>query len=222
MARASPLCRRSPTPPPTPSHARTRPMPPAGRGSSTIDCAENVPNSREARELAVYWSFPPAGKPDECGFTRGYFDGSIYDSAFAEELVTAMRIGGDEDGEAAQTDWDPVLATIRALPKTSAGDVSRPRSPMPSRRLQQDIRRQFDHVSEAPLVNFADDLVMFAQRPNVTAGGSREICEAAHRGAPDERDSTPSWSLRKTGAIMKMTAAATTRMRCCWSRSGPP
>jgi hypothetical protein len=98
---------------------------------------------------------------------RGYFDGSIHESGFASELASAMQLGGERSDDGSSADWEPVLTAIRALEK-NAGSLTPAKFTDTVRRLQEDVRRQFRQNTDAPLLNFADDLVLFAARPNVT------------------------------------------------------
>lgn len=127
------------------------------------------PNSREARELAVYWSFPSPQKETNWTYERGYYQGPGHGTdAFNAEIAKAFQFEDDPDYGRAKK-WEPIMAEILSLER-QAGEMEAAGFSERVRRLQENVRKQYHENNEAFILNFADDLQLFAQQPDVPPG----------------------------------------------------
>lgn len=115
------------------------------------------PDSREAKELAVYWTFPPEVAPD-------YSWGGTYndwDEFAAAEILGETGEGNYDEGEK----WKPIVEEVQKLPAL-AGDA--PALAKAVDDLEKRAAALFHHNDEAAVVNFLDDFRQFLGAGGIT------------------------------------------------------
>lgn len=118
---------------------------------------KEAPQSREATQFAVYWTFPPLPPPKELPGWR--------DPNYSGHLSTEDAFGlGEPDVNTAE--WSPLIARAVAL-KDHAGDRDSGRLAAEAGALAKQVRQVYRSAYDDYLLNFADDLNLFLREPNL-------------------------------------------------------
>ena len=126
------------------------------------------PQSREARLLAVPWSFPAATEPLYSAYARGSYESSFIDNnEITSELTSALLPRRAEDYWDDKK-WELLVREALNLPRATSG-MNEEAFVGQARDFQGRIRAQFRGSVESFMVNFADDIALLAERTGVSA-----------------------------------------------------